>query len=213
MSESMTPEELAELKALAEAEVRTREAYRTVPESKPHVWGPAREAWTLARQRLFDKADTLALLSEREALLERVAKLESVVEAARPLGTPDHPMNNRAYCAGCALADALAALDGGRVMNARKPKPGRTPAENMTPETVDVEAYWRRISAGGEMKTAIRRYLDHYADRDRAYEAGYHAASDWRVEERKRREALRTAMEGWNNMEGGINHADSSPID
>lgn len=60
----------------------------------------------------------------------------------------------------------------------------------LTPETVDIPTLYRKISAGAEMKTAIKRFLSEWEKRDRP--------SDSKL--RKRLDALREAMEDWCNL-------------
>lgn len=59
----------------------------------------------------------------------------------------------------------------------------------LTGGLIDIDAYWRKVSAGAEMKTAIKRFLTHYeAGKPLTNHAGRH-----------RVQALRDALELWTN--------------
>lgn len=69
----------------------------------------------------------------------------------------------------------------------------------LNPETHDVQACWRKVSAGGEMKTAIKRLLDdveRYYPNNRHYLDGHSLARPIRV----RLRALKKAMEQFTNV-------------
>lgn len=65
---------------------------------------------------------------------------------------------------------------------------------------VDLRAYQQKVSAGADMKTAIKRFLD---TRDRMFTGGLVKLSRAQTEEYNRRlRALRQAMEAWCNLTG-----------
>lgn len=70
--------------------------------------------------------------------------------------------------------------------------------DQLDPSTIDVEAYWKKISAGGEMKSAIKFLLDWSEKHD---VPGYLSVkiSPTEGQMRKKLKKLREAMEAWTN--------------